>query len=96
MMKKWAKYEFNDIEQVESKVSGLEDNTYTAIVKLGNIVLQEANEDNDALLSEKYHLDVMWKDIEEHPYGWKSYAVAVSDGNGVHSFYGVDYQTNKF
>lgn len=95
-MKKWAKYEFNDIEQVESKVSGLEDNTYTAIVKLGNIVLQEANEDNDALLSEKYHLDVMWKDIEEHPYGWKSYAVAVSDGNGVHSFYGVDYQTNKF
>lgn len=95
-MKKWAKYEFNDIEQVESKVNGLEDNTYTAIVKLGNIVLQEANEDNDALLSEKYHLDVMWKDIEEHPYGWKSYAVAVSDGNGVHSFYGVDYQTNKF
>ncbi len=65
-------------------------------MKLGNIVLQEANEDNDALLSEKYHLDVMWKDIEEHPYGWKSYAVAVSDGNGVHSFYGVDYQTNKF
>ena len=37
----------------------------------------------------------MWKGIEEHPYGWKSYAVAVADGNGIHSFYGVDYQINK-
>ena len=30
----------------------------------------------------------------EHPYGWKSAAVTVS-GQGIHSFYGVDYQKNK-
>ena len=95
-MEKWAKYEFNDIEQVETKVNALEDNIYSAIVKVGNIVIQEADEVNDVVLSEKYLLDVIWKDIEDHPYGWKSYAVAVADGNGVHSFYGVDYQTNKF
>tara|TARA_R110002072_G_scaffold207013_1_gene364678 strand:+ start:1700 stop:1987 length:288 start_codon:yes stop_codon:yes gene_type:complete len=95
-MEKWSKYEFNDIEQLESKVNALEDNTYSAIVKVGNIVIQEADEDNDVLLSDKYLVDVMWKDIEDHPYGWKSYAVVVADGNGFHSFYGIDYQTNKF
>jgi hypothetical protein len=33
--------------------------------------------------------------VAEHPYGWKSAAVGNIDGNGVHSFYGVDYQENK-
>ena len=36
----------------------------------------------------------MWAGLEEHPYGWKSAAVTV-EGQGVHSFYGVDYQENK-
>ena len=67
---------------------------------------EEGNETKPPVFSDKYHLDVAWKlddtyDEEgelvkaEHPYGWKSSAVAISDGNGVHSFYGVDYQTNK-
>ena len=66
----------------------------------------EGNEIKAPVLSDKYHVDVAWKiqdTIDEdgnvikadHPYGWKSYAVAISDGNGVHSFYGVDYQSNK-
>ena len=67
---------------------------------------EEGNETKAPVLSDKYHLDVAWKledtyDEEgnlikaEHPYGWKSSAVAISDGNGVHSFYGVDYQEFK-
>ena len=67
----------------------------------------EGNEIKAPVLSDKYHLDVAWKiqdtiDEEgnvtkaEHPYGWKSSAVAIADGNGVHSFYGVDYQKFKF
>ncbi len=93
-MKKWAKYEFNDKEQFDTKVENLTAN-YIAIVRLGNIVLEEGSDKQEAVLSNKYHADIMWQDIEDHPYGWKSYAVAVTDGNGVHSFLGIDYQTNK-
>ena len=67
---------------------------------------EEGEEIKAPVLSKKYHLDVMWRledtyDEEgniikaEHPYGWKSNAVGNIDGNGVHSFYGVDYQKNK-
>lgn len=30
----------------------------------------------------------------DHPYGWKTYAVEI-EGNGVHSFYGLDYDSHK-
>ena len=30
----------------------------------------------------------------DHPYGWKSYAIDI-EGNGVHSFYGLDYNSHK-
>ena len=56
------------------------------------------------VLSEKYHVDVLWKDIEEvdeegnvsvdHPYGWKSYAIDI-DNEGMHGFMGVSYIENK-
>mgnify|MGYP003149874241 FL=1 len=115
---KIGKYEFKDEATADSKIKALgvdEDGNPThghAIVKLGHIVLEqgeydeEGNETKAPVLSNKYHLDVAWKiddtyneDGElvkaEHPYGWKSSAVAISDGNGVHSFYGVDYQELK-
>jgi len=93
-MKKWAKYEFNNKEQFEAKAENLTAK-YIAIVRLGNIELEDGNETQEAVLSNKYHVDIIWQDIEDHPYGWKSYAVAVTDGTGVHSFYGVDYQEFK-
>ena len=31
----------------------------------------------------------------DHPYGWKSYKVDFEEGQGIHSFAGVDYQSNK-
>jgi|VirMetMinimDraft_7_1064189.scaffolds.fasta_scaffold51749_4 hypothetical protein len=83
-----------------------------SIVKLGNIVLEkgEYNEAGDEIkspvFSEKYHLDVMWdlKDTvdengnivkADHPDGWKQKAIEIQD-EGVHSFFGVKYQENKF
>jgi len=121
-MRKIGKYEFKDEATAESKIKGLgvatdeDGNEYPthghAIVKLGHIVLEqgeydeEGNETKAPVLSDKYHLDVAW-DLQdtydeegnlikaEHPYGWKSSAVTISDGNGVHSFYGVDYQEFK-
>lgn len=110
-MIKIGKYNFIDKETADAKIKSLgveiddEGNEYAAhphcVVRLGNIILEqsqyddEGNKIKDAVLSEKYHLDVAWKDLESHPYGWKSNAVGVSDGNGVHCFYGVDYQDNK-
>ena len=32
----------------------------------------------------------------DHPYGWKTYKVDFDEGQGMHSFAGVDYQTHKF
>ena len=119
---KIGKYEFKDQKAAEAKIKALgvdtdeDGNEYPthrhAIVKLGHIVLEqgeydeEGNETKAPVLSDKYHLDVMWKledtvdeegnvIVAEHPYGWKSAAVGNIDGNGVHSFYGVDYQENK-
>ena len=117
-----GKYEFKDQATAEAKIKALgvetdkDGNEYPthshAIVKLGHIVLEqgeydeEGNEIKAPVLSDKYHVDVAWKLQDtidedgnvikaEHPYGWKSSAVAIVDGNGVHSFYGVDYQKFK-
>ena len=30
----------------------------------------------------------------DHPEGWEDYAVDI-EGNGVHSFYGLDYDSHK-
>ncbi len=70
------------------------------IVELGNIVLEQGQYDDDGnevvapILSDKYHLDVLWKDLEEHPYGWKSYAIDL-DNEGSHGFLGISYLANK-
>jgi hypothetical protein len=108
---KIGKYEFKNQKAAEAKIKGLgvdtdeEGNEYPthkhAVVKLGHIILERGEYDEEGeetkapIVSKKYHLDVMWVGLEEHPYGWKSNAVGNIDGNGVHSFYGVDYQTNK-
>ena len=113
-----AKYEFLDKEQAESKIKFLgtatdeNGNEYPThkhtIVQLGNIVLEQGSYDEEGnelvapVLSDKWHVDVLWKDLQadadgtiDHPYGWKSYAVNI-DGNGVHSFLGLDYNSYKF
>ena len=97
---KIGKYEFNSKEQADSKIEALGEEDNHAIVRLGHIVLQQAELDEEyeviieAILSDKYHVDVMWQGLDSHPYGWATYAVNL-DSNGVHSFLGVDYNTNK-
>ena len=119
-MIKVSKYEFDSEEQALSKINALrsvkdEEGNYVpshkhTVVKLGNIVIEQGEYDDKGdetkapVLSEKYHVDVLWKDIEEtdeegnvtidHPYGWKSYALDL-DSEGMHGFMGVSYQENK-
>ena len=106
-----AKYEFLDKEQAETKIKALgtatdeNGNEYPThkhtIVQLGYIVLQQGTYDEDGneltapVLSDKWHVDALFKDLDDHPYGWKSYAIDAVD-NGVHSFLGLDYNSYKF
>ncbi len=115
-----SKYEFNDEASALAKINALpsvkdeEGNDVPAhnhtIVKLGNIVIEQGEYDEDGeevkapVLSNKYHVDVLWKNLEEvdeegnvsvdHPYGWKSFALDL-DNEGMHGFMGVSYLENK-
>jgi len=117
---KISKYEFNDEASALSKIAALphakdeDGNDYPThkhtIVKLGFIVLEQGEYDAEGketkapVLSDKYSVDVLWKDLEEtdedgnvtidHPHGWKSKAIDLYD-EGVHGFFGVKYQDNK-
>ena len=101
-----GKYEFNSKEQADSKIEGLgvsEEGSPThkhTVVRLGNIVVSKATYDEDgneltpAVHSDKYHVDVLWQDVDSHPYGWATYAIDL-DNEGAHSFFGVSYMANK-
>ena len=96
------KYEFTSKEQANLKIDALneEPNNHT-IVTLGHIVLEPAVIDEDgeiiteAVLSEGWHLDVLWIGLTDHPYGWKSYNVDLTS-EGSHGFAGLSYLANKF
>ena len=106
-----GKYQFYSKGQAQTKIDALgfstdeDGNKYPthshAIVHLGNIVLEQAVIDEDgeieteAVLSKKWHLDVMWFGLEDHPYGWKSKSVDLNS-EGYHGFSGVSYLKNKF
>lgn len=71
-----------------------------SIVRIGYIVIEpeqiEVDEDGnfnvikEAVYSDKYSIDVLWNDLDESPYGWKSYEISIDD-NGVHTFAGINY-----
>ena len=106
-----SKYQFDSKEQGISKIASLgsatdeDGNEYPThnhtIVTLGHIVLEPAVIDADgvviteAVLSEGWHLDVLWIGLTDHPYGWKSYNVDLTS-EGSHGFAGVSYLANKF
>ena len=119
----FKKYEFKDKEQYQTAlgklptkkdVDGEEYPDYNhSIVELGNIVIEEGEYDDDfqetkaPVLSDKYHVDVLWKKSEitqttkdgvksiKYPTGWVSKEIDFDNGEGVHTFLGVSYQANK-
>jgi len=102
----FKKYEFNSQEQAEEKIAALphdtddEGNEYPThqhtIVKLGYLWVteptfdDEGNVETEGVASDKYSVDVLWVDLDESPYGWKSYEITV-EGNGVHIFAGWNF-----
>jgi len=99
-MFKIGKYEFDSLEQANTKINGLGEEHNHIIVRLGNIVLEQGEYDEDGnvtkepVYSTKYSVDAMWIGLEKHPYGWGTKAIEI-ESEGVHGFAGVSYQDNK-
>lgn len=104
-----GKYEFNTKEEatraIESLSSTNENGDAIAhkhtIVELGNIRLvkgvydEKDKEVTPPIMSDKYHVDVLWVDIKEEPSSFASVSIDLSN-EGVHYFSGVSYVDNKF
>ena len=104
----FKKYEFNSQEQAEEKIAALphdtddEGNQWLSgnhtIVKLGYLWVteptfdDEGNIETEGVASDKYSVDVLWEDLDESPYGWKSYEITV-EGNGAHTFAGWSFKS---
>ena len=102
----FRKYEFDSQEQAESKIAALphetdeDGNEYPThshtVVKLGYLPIVEPTFDDEGNIvtegeySTKYSVDVLWSELDESPYGWKSYEISV-EGNGVHTFAGWSF-----
>jgi hypothetical protein len=86
----YKRYEFNDQEQAEEKIDAFFDvdedgnkvqNVKAAFIKLNKFVLEQGEYDEEGeeitppVLTEGYAVDVLWKELDESPYGWKSYEV---------------------
>ena len=80
----YLRYEFNDKEQAEDKIAKLED-VNAAFIKLNKFVITEGTYDSEGVeitapvMSTGYALDVLWRDLDASPYGWKSYEVTPSN-----------------
>ena len=121
-MNKIGKYEFNSSVQADDMIAALGTTTTElgdvvpshnhCVVRLGYIVLEqgEYNESGEQtkapVLSDKYHVDVLWKGLElvdaeaevlsyVEPSGWSDFRIDLED-NGVHSFMGLNYVDYKF
>ena len=104
---KVGKYEFKSKEQALSKIEGLPHKvdvdgikhpTYKHIIThLGSVIKEDAEFENGVMIKDPvygvYRLDVLWIDIEENPYGWKTYEIDL-DNEGLHTF-GLSYLENK-
>ena len=105
-----AKYGFNSKEQFETKFNSLhtEDEEGNLIpkfrftvIQIGHLTIEDGVYDEEgeivtpAVMDDKWHVDAMWYDLDDHPYGWKTYSIDL-DSEGLHSFLGIKYLENKF
>ena len=102
----FKKYEFDSEAQALDKIAALphetdeDGNEYPThshtVVKLGFLPIVEPTFDDEGNVvdegeySTKYSVDVLWSELDQSPYGWKSYEISV-EGNGVHTFAGWSF-----
>ena len=81
----YLRYEFNDKEQADTKIEALGEDVNAAFIRLNKFVMTEGTYDSEGVeisapvLSEGYALDVVWRNLNASPYGWKTYEVIPSN-----------------
>ena len=104
------KYEFLSKEQFETKFKALhtEDEEGNLIpkfkftvIQIGHLKIEDGVYDEDgevitpAVTDDKWHVDALWQDLEDHPDGWGDFNIDL-DTEGMHGFVGISYLENKF
>jgi hypothetical protein len=80
----YIRYEFNDKAQADSKILAQKD-VNASFIKLDKFVMTEGVYDEDGveitapILSTGYALDVLWRELDASPYGWKSFEVTPTE-----------------
>ena len=95
---KQGKYLFPSFEKAkemkDSLISTEENPNNHQAFGLKQECIKQATEDEEAEYSDCWQLDVAWFGIDEHPYGWKKYAVDIK-GQGNTRIAGIDYNKVK-
>ncbi len=97
-----GKYEFESSEIAGEEIEKiLELNIKCDIVQLGYILISagkykrthkgELVAKREPVYSDKYHVDVLWRELDECPKEWNDFSVNV-EGEGSHSFAGIKYK----
>lgn len=68
----FRKYEFGSREEAQSKIDALVSHDNSVVI-LGNIVLVQGDDDTAPVISDKYHIDVLWSDTA--PSDWQPFEV---------------------
>jgi hypothetical protein len=96
---RFKKYEFDSEQDAFDKIAELtienEPLPYLGLVKLGFIMTKEGTYDEEGnvitepTFSDKYSIDVFWK--EQEPDGWKGKKIKLNGNTPAHSFAGIEY-----
>ena len=77
----YKRYQFKTKKQAEKKVDSLSKNMKASIiwldkfVKINGTYSEQGEEITVPIFTNPYSLDVVWDDLDESPYGWKSYEI---------------------
>jgi len=93
----YKKYSFDSEAQVIGLINALGENNHT-VVKLGFLQIGDADEETPPTFSDKYSVDVLWRDLEVDenenpifPEGWKEFELN-SLLNYRHNFFGLIFK----
>ena len=93
--KHFRKYEFASEQEAKDKIATLTNEAFS-VVELGFIMTKEGtyndegNETKAPTFSNKYSVDIFWKDLEQED--WKGKKIKLNGLKNSHTFSGIEYQ----
>ena len=93
--KSFRKYEFASEQDAKDKIATLDGEAF-GVVELGFVMTKEGKYDDEGneikspTFSNKYSVDIFWKDLD--PDGWKGKKIKLNGLANSNTFYGIEYQ----